>query len=82
MAEIDERFEFDAPRFFDFQTMTSDCSPADAWFDTAPEGPGMRPAGAAARHGWAGAAGSARWPECLGGKGDLSSTAEYGNFST
>ncbi|GBF89448.1 hypothetical protein Rsub_02020 [Raphidocelis subcapitata] len=45
MAEIDERFEFDAPRFFDFQTMTSDCSPADAWFDTAPEGPGMRPAG-------------------------------------
>jgi hypothetical protein len=45
-SEIDERFEFDAPRFYDFQTMTSDCSPADVWFDTAPEGPGKRPAGA------------------------------------
>ena len=45
-SEIDERFEFDAPRFFDFQTMTSNHSPADAWFDTAPEGPGKRPTGA------------------------------------
>lgn len=44
-AEVDERFEFDAPRFYDFNTMTSDCSPADAWFETAPEGPGQRPAG-------------------------------------
>jgi hypothetical protein len=44
--EIDERFEFDAPRWYDFDSMTSDRSPADAWFDTAPEGPGKRPAAA------------------------------------
>jgi hypothetical protein len=45
--EVDQRFEFDAPRFYDFQTMTSGFSPVDTWFETAPEGPGKRPAGAA-----------------------------------
>lgn len=43
MADVDERFEFDAPRWYDFNRMTSDASPADAWFETAPEGPGMKP---------------------------------------
>lgn len=38
----DERFEFDAPRFYDFEAMTGD-TPADKWFETAPEGPGRKP---------------------------------------
>jgi hypothetical protein len=39
---FDTRFEFDAPRYYDFQAM-SPGSPADKWFDTAPDGPGCKP---------------------------------------
>jgi hypothetical protein len=39
---LDERFEFDAPRFYDFEA-GSPASPADKWFDTAPDGPGHKP---------------------------------------
>lgn len=39
---FDARFEFDAPRYYDFQAM-SPGSPADKWFDTAPDGPGCKP---------------------------------------
>lgn len=38
----DARFEFDAPRYYDFQA-TSSGTPADKWFDTAPDGPGCKP---------------------------------------
>jgi hypothetical protein len=38
----DARFEFDAPRYYDFQAM-SQATPADKWFDTAPDGPGCKP---------------------------------------
>lgn len=43
-AVADDRFEFDAPRFYDFAAPRAAPSPADAWFDTAPEGPGAKPA--------------------------------------
>ncbi|KAI7845191.1 hypothetical protein COHA_001235 [Chlorella ohadii] len=36
-AEIDERFEYDAPRFYDFDEGSPAGAPADGWFDT--EGP-------------------------------------------
>jgi hypothetical protein len=39
---FDGRFEFDAPRFYDFEAMSGG-TPADKWFDTAPEGPGCKP---------------------------------------
>jgi hypothetical protein len=38
----DARFEFDAPRYYDFESM-SQGTPADSWFDTAPDGPGCKP---------------------------------------
>jgi len=38
----DARFEFDAPRYYDFETMSGG-TPADKWFDTAPDGPGCKP---------------------------------------
>lgn len=38
----DARFEFDAPRYYDFESM-SQGTPADKWFDTAPDGPGCKP---------------------------------------
>lgn len=43
--EYDVRFEFDAPRFYDFQKADMDMTPADQWFRTAPDGPGVKPAG-------------------------------------
>ncbi|PRW18368.1 TPX2-like isoform X2 [Chlorella sorokiniana] len=36
-GEIDERFEYDAPRFYDFDEGSPAGAPADGWFDT--EGP-------------------------------------------
>lgn len=39
---FDARFEFDAPRFYDFEA-ASQGTPADKWFDTAPDGPGCKP---------------------------------------
>jgi hypothetical protein len=38
----DARFEFDAPRFYDFEKMSGG-TPVDKWFDTAPDGPGCKP---------------------------------------
>jgi hypothetical protein len=39
---FDARFEFDAPRYYDFEAMSSG-TPADKWFETAPDGPGCKP---------------------------------------
>lgn len=33
-GEFDERFEFDAPRFHDFQKSTPEEDAVDAWFNT------------------------------------------------
>jgi hypothetical protein len=39
---FDARFEFDAPRYYDFEAMSTG-TPADKWFETAPDGPGCKP---------------------------------------
>ncbi len=42
--EYDSRFEFDAPRFYDFEALGRGGSPhGDHWFSTAPDGPGCKP---------------------------------------
>lgn len=40
--DYDEKFEFDAPRYYDFES-TEGGTPCDKWFDTAPDGPGCKP---------------------------------------
>lgn len=39
--DYDAKFEFDAPRYYDFDSMTVG-TPGDKWFDTAPDGPGCK----------------------------------------
>lgn len=39
--EYDANFEFDAPRYYDFQAI-NEGTPGDKWFDTAPDGPGCK----------------------------------------
>ncbi|WIA30497.1 hypothetical protein OEZ86_000581 [Tetradesmus obliquus] len=43
VADFDERFEFDAPRYYDFEAMDGGGTPCDKWFDSAPDGPGVKP---------------------------------------
>jgi hypothetical protein len=43
VADYDERFEFDAPRYYDFEAMDGGGTPCDKWFDSAPDGPGNKP---------------------------------------
>ncbi len=43
--ELDERYEFDAPRFFNFSDNNEGDTRADDWFASAPDGPGVRKAG-------------------------------------
>lgn len=54
-CEADPRWEFDAPKFYDFSRLDAVPAPADEWFATAPDGPGTRPKGAAREPtgGWA-----------------------------
>lgn len=37
----DANFEFDAPRYYDFEAM-NERTPGDKWFETAPDGPGCK----------------------------------------
>eukprot|EP00775_Hariotina_reticulata_P002311 gene2311-2619_t len=39
--DYDAKFEFDAPRYYDFDSMAGG-TPGDKWFDTAPDGPGCK----------------------------------------
>lgn len=39
--QYDANFEFDAPRYYDFEFM-NEGTPGDRWFDTAPDGPGCK----------------------------------------
>lgn len=51
-AVFDERFEYDAPRFYDFDEGSPAGAPADGWFDTeGPKGEAWAPGGPLARVG-------------------------------
>lgn len=39
--DYDANFEFDAPRYYDFESM-NEGTPGDKWFETAPDGPGCK----------------------------------------
>lgn len=54
VADFDERFEFDAPRYYDFEAMDGGGTPCDKWFDSAPDGPGVKPEKGERRNGLAG----------------------------
>jgi hypothetical protein len=46
--ERDDRFEFDAPKYYDFSNMPqAEALAGDDWFTHAPDGPGHRPKGGA-----------------------------------
>lgn len=74
-VEIDERFEYDAPRFYDFdEGSPAGAEPADGWFDT--EGPKGERGGCfhlTCRGIWARAARGERWQGCSPGNNNSGS---------